>query len=81
MVEITEEEFLIIIKSRINKALIVGDLESYQQHKNMYELYKDYKKKGYVCKFYLEGDALYLIGYTPKEYEIILRKYRESGIW
>lgn len=79
--ELSEEEFLKIIKARINKAAVVGDPKTYQLHKDMYELYKDYKSKGYICKFYLDGDALYLYGYTPEEYEVIVKKYRESGIW
>jgi len=81
MMELSEREFLILIKSRLEKAITAQDEKNYNEHKDLYETYKRYKEKGMICKFYLDGDSLFLLGYFPEEYELILRKYRESGIW
>ena len=81
MVELSEKEFLTIIKSRIDKANLTRDKGTLQQLEDMYETYKKLKEKGYICKFYFDNDTLYLYGYAPKEYEIIMKKYRECGIW
>lgn len=81
-IELTEEEFIKLLKERIKKAKDVADEELYQSHVRLLEYYENCKNKGYIIKFYiLDDSSLIVVPYSKNEVKLLEKKYREHGIW
>lgn len=81
MMELTEKEFLKLLDERIKKAVDTGNMNMYHEHLALQKFYEKCKESGHIMKYYISDDALMLIPYTREEYDILRKKYVESGIW
>lgn len=81
-IELTEDEFVKIVKSKIRKATEIADRNMYNAHVGLLEYYERCKKNGHKVKCYMDNNgSIFAFAYTPEELKIIEKKYRESGIW
>lgn len=79
--ELSEEEFLTILKKFMEKAKILEDTEALNQYINLLEKYQKFKKaskkRNYILKFYYneETSELYFYPISKEEYEIFRKKW------
>jgi len=81
--ELTEKEFLTLLRKYIQKAQILGDTESLNQYINLLKQYEKFKRrKDYILKFYFDEyeGVLYFYPISKKEYEVFKNKWWRYGI-
>ena len=83
MFELTEEEFLMLVKERMEKANLDKNEKVYEAHAKLLDSYYKFKTQGYKLKFYLKPDSgeLIVIPFSKRELELYRKKYMESGIY
>ncbi len=81
-IELTEEQFLKLVKARMEKAKLDGGEGPYRAHLELLKKYEEYKRRGLKMRFYLNPEGeVWLVPYTTEELEIFRKKYLESGIY